>query len=240
MNKINHEYLLSDRFEVAFNRIHDSLKKLINADTDKFTSLVRFGSNHKVVGTYRNELYQYAKLRNALVHERKELGFYIAEPHQEVVVRIEKIAEILSRPNYALSIATKKVICFEYDDQVEKVIRVLKNYPFSQYPIYKNKEYFGIVSSTAIVKWAADHLLNSILDLSDTKIGDILVYEDQQLITFAPKSINIFEVEEIFEKYHQSKRHLEAVIITENGISNEVPLGIITAWDLIELDYTID
>lgn len=99
MNKINHEYLLSDRFEVAFNRIHDSLKKLIDADTDKFTSLVRFGSTHKVVGTYRNELYQYAKLRNALVHERKELGFYIAEPHQEVVVRIEKIAEILSKPN---------------------------------------------------------------------------------------------------------------------------------------------
>jgi hypothetical protein len=36
------------------------------------------------------------------------------------------------------------------------------------------------------------------------------------------------------------KKKLEAVIITENGKKDEAPLGIITPWDLIEIDYTVD
>ncbi|MBM7656256.1 hypothetical protein JOC76_005817 [Neobacillus cucumis] len=51
---------------------------------------------------------------------------------------------------------------------------------------------------------------------------------------------NIFEIENIFEKAYKKKRKIEGVIITENGKIDEVPLGIITAWDLIQIDYTID
>jgi hypothetical protein len=33
----------------------------------------------------------------------------------------------------------------------------------------------------------------------------------------------------------QNKR-LEAVIITESGLQTENPLGIVTSWDLVEID----
>ena len=59
-------------------------------------------------------------------------------------------------------------------------------------------------------------------------------------IEIVSKDINIFEIENIFEKAHKKKRKIEGVIITENGKIDEVPLGIITAWDLIQIDYTID
>ncbi|MGP4081205.1 hypothetical protein ACTWQL_14950 [Pseudalkalibacillus sp. R45] len=98
MMKVAKEYTLSERFEVAFNRIHESLKKMIKINTDKFSALVRHGSKHKVISTFHEELYQYSKLRNALVHDKTKLGFYVAEPHPEVVARIEKIAEILQNP----------------------------------------------------------------------------------------------------------------------------------------------
>ena len=52
--------------------------------------------------------------------------------------------------------------------------------------------------------------------------------------------MNIFDIEELYENAHKEKRDLEIVIITENGLKNEKPLGIITAWDLIEIDYTAD
>ncbi len=88
------ETILSERFESAFNQIHENLKKLVSADTDKFTSLLRYGNHLKSVQAYQDELYQYAKLRNAIVHEKVSPGYYIAEPHEKVVERIEKIAGI--------------------------------------------------------------------------------------------------------------------------------------------------
>jgi hypothetical protein len=43
-------------------------------------------------------------------------------------------------------------------------------------------------------------------------------------------------VEELFEDHHLAHKKLEAVIITENGNMSEKPLGIITSWDLVEID----
>jgi hypothetical protein len=77
-------------------------------------------------------------------------------------------------------------------------------------------------------------------NLANIHVYDILKHEQVQPIHIVPKSVNIFEVENIFGKSHKEKQKLEGVIITENGRSNEAPLGIITAWDLIEIDYTID
>ncbi|WP_180954200.1 hypothetical protein [Bacillus sp. M6-12] len=54
------------------------------------------------------------------------------------------------------------------------------------------------------------------------------------------KNIDIFEAEDLFEKAHKHKQYLSIIIITENGMPHEAPLGLITAWDLIEIDYTAD
>lgn len=232
--------LLSERFEVAFNRIHEVLKKLVRGNTDQFVKLLNFAArNHQVVQLYQDDLYQYAKLRNAMVHDKTALGYYIAEPHKNVVERIEKIAEIFSKPNYALTIASKP-ITYNAGDGILDVIKGLKEYDYSQYPIYDQGVCIGLLRAGTIVKWMADNIANSIVDLADIKVSDILIFEKDHPIAFAPKSINIFEVEQIYERSHMGKHDLELVIITENGKNNEAPLGVVTAWDLIEIDYTAD
>ncbi|WP_421381668.1 CBS domain-containing protein [Bacillus salacetis] len=232
--------ILSERFEAAFNQIHEQLKKLVSARTDRFTSLVRFGMRHKAVETFEDELIQFAKLRNAIVHEKISPGYYIAEPHQEVVERIEKIAGILLKPNYAMSIATKNVIWFDGEDSLEGVIHEMKQCTYSQFPVYKDGLCVGLLTTRGIVNWMAEHIAGSVVNLHNFQVKDILDYEKTRPISHVPKSINIFEVEEIFEEHHQKKLELEAVIITENGLPHETPLGIVTAWDLIEIDYTVD
>ncbi|MGG1559593.1 hypothetical protein ABEH82_16230, partial [Geobacillus thermoleovorans] len=66
------ETKLSERFEAAFNRIHAQLKKIANVThTDAFTSLVHITSKkHALIRSVKEELLQYAKLRNAIVHEK--------------------------------------------------------------------------------------------------------------------------------------------------------------------------
>jgi predicted transcriptional regulator len=233
-------YSLSERYEVAFNQIHDALKKQVKSRSDKFTSLVHAGRHHRVISTYQDELFQYAKLRNALVHEKTELGYYIAEPHTEVVERIEKIARVLTSPNYALTIATKDMIFFQMEESIEDVINGIRTYNYSQYPVYHYGFCVGLLTAKGIVKWLAERMMGSIVDLSHVKIKDVFQNEKEHPLAFASKSSTIFDVEELFERYHQKKLDLEAIIITENGLKDEEPLGIITAWDLIEIDYTAD
>ncbi|MCA1060828.1 CBS domain-containing protein [Rossellomorea aquimaris] len=233
--------LHSERFEVAFNRIHDSLKKLAKKNsTDQFTHLLRLSSHHRIIQAFQDDLFQYAKLRNALVHEKKSIGHYIAEPHHEVVLKIERMANLLEMPNYALTIASKEVIYLETVEKLDEVIRKMKRFPYAQYPVYNGRKCVGLLTTRGIVNWMADHMTRSFVDLSDITISDIFEYEQNHPITFASKALNILEAEDIYKEFHQHKRDLEMIIITENGRNDETPLGVITAWDLIEVDYVMD
>jgi len=242
MKTINKEgQLLSERFEVAFNQVHEALKNIVKIPDDRFIVLLKVGAkNYQIIETYKRDLEQYAKLRNALVHEKMEIGYYIAEPNIKVVEHIEKIAYIFSRPNYALSIATKKVVSFNYDDSIVNVMEAIRDFGYSQYPIYKDNDCIGLLTTGDIVNWMAKHVVNNFVNFSNIKVYDIAKNVDSHPVRFVPKHSNIFDVETIFENAHIEKKDLQGVIITENGISNETPLGFITAWDLIEIDYTVD
>ena len=233
--------ILSERFEVAFNQVHDAMKDIVKINDDRFVVLVKVGAKkYQVIETFKKDLEQYAKLRNAIVHEKMEVGYYIAEPNAKVVEHIEKIANVFNRPNYALSIATKKVLYFDYNDNILKVTEAIRQYNYSKFPIYKNKEFIGLLTAGSIVKWMAQNMVSSSVNLADTHVFDIMKYEKDHPIEFVAKSTNIFDVETIFGKSHKVKKKLEALIITENGKIDEVPLGIITPWDLIDIDYAVD
>lgn len=241
MQQINQTYHLSERFEVAFNQIHEALQSIVKINDNRFKVLLDVGSRkHKMIAHYYDELKQYAKLRNALVHDKRELGFYIAEPHVDVVEQIEKIAAIFTKPNYALSIATKEVISFDCEDPILSILPTIKKYGYAQYPVYKNKACVGLLKTGDIVNWLSDNIRQSIVDLTDVKVWDCIHSVKQHPMIFVPKSIDVFAVEDIFEDKHKEDADLEVVIITENGDRSETPLGMVTAWDLIEIDYTVD
>ena len=237
------QYVLCERFQVAFNQIHEELKKIVKIRDDRFKTLLNIGSrNHQIIKTFNDDLEQYAKLRNALVHDRREMNYYIAEPHIEIVEHIEKIAYIFTRPNYALTIASKKVAYYNYFDHITDVMNGIKEHSYSRYPVYLNNQYKGLLKTGDIMKWMSEHLDSTILDICNITVADVLALDvvKEHPVEFASKTINIFEAEELFEMAHQQNKKLEAVIITENGKPNESPLGLITAWDLIEIDYTVD
>lgn len=229
---------LSERFEVAFNRIHKALSKMVRSvNGNIFSQLVAHGSKrHAIIRSHKDELFQFAKLRNAIVHEKLRTDFYIAEPHREVVERIEEIATLLEKPVTALSISNSPVVYFNYYSSIKDVILSIHKNTYTKFPIYKDGTCIGILTSGAVIKWMAKHLTNDVIDLANIHVGEVIPYETKHLIDFVDKERDIFEVEEMFEKRHAHGKKLEAVIITENGQIDEKPIGIITSWDLIEID----
>jgi CBS domain-containing protein len=233
------EIRYSERFEAAFNRIHKKLQELLtHLPSDRFTLLLREGQKkYALVRTYADELYQYAKLRNALVHEKITTGYYIAEPHKQVVERIEDISRRFERPLYALQIATKPVLHFYEETPLSDILNAINTYAYSRFPIYNaDGTYQWLLTSNCIVRWMARKLIGSQIDVNAVNACDLKATEKTFTVMFSAKSLDIFEMEDIFEKAHLEGIKLEAVIITENGNASEKPLGIVTSWDLVEID----
>ena len=241
MLKIETAATLSQRFEVAFNQIHRWLRtNMKDVPSDKFSLLLsKSAQRHSIMSRCHDELYQYSKLRNAIVHNKYETDFYIAEPHYKVVERIEMIADRLNKPKMALSIATKPVFYYYEDSPLKDVLKILRQFTYSQFPIYHRQEgYKWLLTSDAIVSWMSEHLPGNKEDMNQVILQDLFPYKSKKnkQIIFVEKKANIFDVEDQFEDFHLKNIKLEAVIITENGKTAEKPLGIVTPWDLVEID----
>lgn len=234
-------YTKSERFEIAFNQIHLRLQRIDQSGENRFIALLHTGrERHKVIEKYFNELKQYAKLRNSLVHYKTELGTYIAEPHEEVVERIEDIASIFNKPNYALSIATQPVISFDVNESISQVIAVYTTHRYSQYPVYAEGKCIGLIKMGDVLCWLMDHFDQNERYLREITIASLLTKVKMDELLFVNKSIDVFTIEDLFSERHRKGEELEVVLITENGKKDETPLGIISSWNLIEIDYNIE
>lgn len=228
----------AERFEIAFNQIHTELKKLVNTEvSDHFLELLHKAKNrHASIRKFFDDLKSYAKLRNAIIHEKSRQNFYIAEPHLEVVERIESIAHFLQRPPSALSIASGRVKTYDGFEDVKDFLLDTKNDPYTQFPIYKANKFVFLLTERGLRSFFANTIKGSIIDLSNIKIFALQSYEEERNVIFVSSSQNVFELENIFEERVQNGNKLEAVLITPNGSKEEKPVGIITPWDLIKMD----
>lgn len=230
--------LRSERFEVSYNKIHLELKRLVKNEAPHFQNLVFKGAKRfSVIKTYQEELHQFARLRNAIVHNKYDIGEYIAEPHEKTVEQIEEICRIFTKPNDALTIATKQVIVYDYHAPIAKVIQGVHKHNYSQYPIYNGDICIGLLTAKAIVRWVAKRAAEGKYNHEHIQVKEIFDMDEDHPIEFVSRSANIFDVEEIFAAAHMKKQDLEAIVITETGERNLLPIGVITPWDLIEIDF---
>ncbi|MHC0039763.1 DUF294 nucleotidyltransferase-like/CBS domain-containing protein [Pseudoneobacillus sp. C159] len=227
---------LAERFETAFNRIHKCLINLVrNAKSDAFKELLNSGSAHAIIRTHRQDLSQYAKLRNSLVHEKVRAKFYIAEPHEDIVIHIEKLADLFELPKKALQIASAPVLYYKPETPLKDIIKIIDRLSCSTLPIYDHSGFLWLLTSEGVIRWLSQQPLSNI-SLEGVQVQAVRPYEKPHEVLFRNSEIDIYEVEELFEDYHLAHKKLEAVIITENGVKGEKPLGIITTWDLVEID----
>jgi len=240
--EVNHKEQ-SGKFETAFNRIHKALREMVKeTESDAFVELLYSGyKNHSLIRKYKTDLHQFAKLRNAIVHERVNADFYIAEPHIEVVERIEEICREFEKPQTALSIATSPVFYYYEDAYLKDVLKVINKFDFTRFPVYdKDDKYVALLTSTEIIQWMAKHFSSEVIHFEDVRIKELLTKGKNYFVTFVTEDASLYEIEELFERYHTRGKKLQAVIITETGDRHGKPIGVITPWDLLDSDTAED
>ncbi len=87
--------------------------------------------------------------------------------------------------------------------------------------------------------WLGKKVEDDIFELSSTTIEVVLkesgYYEEKENYRFVGRDTPLFEVLNIFQKAQEEGNPIEAVVITHSGIKREKILGIITEWDLPEV-----
>jgi CBS domain-containing protein len=224
--------LNSDRFLDAFYTIEKYVRRASGADsTDTFTGSVhRSAKADPRVQRYKNTLIEFAQLRNAIVHGPRG-DRVLAEPNEEVVAQIEQIARLLTAPPRVTEFMKRNVVTLQADEPLRRALTTFRDSTFSQIPVYRGKQFAGLLTTTALVRWLAEHLENEAISVDQARVADALPGGEPRHRFLSAKA-SAFDVLDAFERYQRQGKRLRAVLITQNGQPNEGLLGILTAWDL--------
>ncbi|MDF2675518.1 MAG: hypothetical protein K0R09_3790 [Clostridiales bacterium] len=226
----------SDRFLAAFNRIEVYLKE--EGDSSKYESFSRALNkatyNNPMIKNFKEDLEKFSNLRNIIIHEEIRPNFVIAEPHIEVVERIEKIAEMFERPQRVIPNFKREVKKVNLNDNIAVPLRLIRS-GFSQFPVYDNGKFMGLLSDKCIAKWLAHFVDEGIKSISEVNVEEILKFDGSngRNVRFINKNETIYNALSIFSEYRNKNIQVEAILITQSGRADENLLGIITPRDIV-------
>lgn len=235
---VNSKLRNSDRFLLAFNRITQTLRRIVRAkDYIPFYRLVDLAKKKSpLVKKYEDDLRSFADLRNAIVHHRTSQEFVIAEPHTKVVERIEFIDEILARPRLVGQVFRKKVVSFQTTDSLTNVLDIIQERKYTQFPIYDGRDFKGLITTTGITNWLAEATNQQMPLYEMPTLDDIINYEkNRDNYRFVSRYMTIYHAKELFKQGVERGKRYEALLITENGRPHQRLVGIITPLDLMKV-----
>lgn len=228
----------SDRFIVAYNRIDKELVKLTDLPNHfSFSRRIdKAKSKNALIRTYEDDLREFGRLRNAIVHNRTGLQYTIAEPHDKIVEQIEMIEQKLTHPLTVREMFKRKVHTLQANESLAKGLRLVREKKFNQLPIYQKGRFIGLITANGIMNWLADQTQEDISREIPT-LMDVYNHEKRKnTYRFVKSTLSVYDAEEFFKKSILSGNRLEALLITEHGGRDEKLIGIITPLDLLKID----
>jgi len=236
------EKSFAERFINAYNTIDHELR--IQHDFRRsmsYSDMIRRAVvQNYVVRKYEDELIDYGRLRNAIIHKSNE-DYIIAEPHEDVVLQFEKIAKIISAPPKVWNTICKKdVVTVQFDVPLKKVIEIIYTSSFSNLPVYKNGGLIGVANGQKMLNVLGEQVskgkdINEYI--SKAKIEDIInqftngrYYEVMPMDVTVERALNLF----------YENRKLLIIILTKTGSMEEVPLGILTTGDIMDMNSLLE
>lgn len=232
----------AERFIQSYNSIDHTLRAVYGFKrTITFADLIRKAVPlNSVVRKYEDEIIDYGRLRNSIVHKTNP-NYVIAEPHDEVVLEFEKIAKLIQTPPTALEKVCKHpVMICDKTLTVRQLLETMSETGYKNLPIYDGDNLLGVAIGTRLL----DHLGRAIKDgvefdsyIETTPVIDIMSrVNEENYFRVADKNLTI----ERALNYFYLNRKLQIIIITEKGTVSERPLGVVTVADILDMNAVLE
>ncbi|ERJ12097.1 CBS domain-containing protein [Haloplasma contractile] len=193
---------------------------------------------------YRDDLKQFAELRNAIIHNThitdKKDGIAIAEPHDEVIERYRNVLNKIYKPKTAIDICKKlynrDAFIANKETKIITIIKEMYDKTYTCVPVIEKDHLVGVFSENVLISYIAKHETCKIIETSINDIIDLIDVRQHQgeFFVFCKPTETIYDIKQFFLDDKIDDKRLEMVFVTENGKKHEKVLGFITAWDLID------
>lgn len=230
----------AERFLKAYNQLDYTIKNLYNFKRGMpFSDCIRRAVPlNSVIRKFEDELVDYSRLRNAIVHSTQNDDEIIAVPKKEVVEKLEHITKLVCTPPKVYdTVCQKDVLCVESNVSIQKTISLIAKSGYSNIPVIKNDEILGVANGQKILNKIGD-VINDNGDvcsyISQTKIEDIIT--NSNFYAIASKNATISEILDMFNE----NRKLTVILITPNGNYLEMPIGIVTVSDILDINKILE
>lgn len=244
IRKADYKMTNAQQFIEHYSAVERYLRRTYGApgQFDTFLQLITKAEvQHAVIRYYAADLREYGELRNAIVHKRApEDNAIIAEPHSFVVERMRHIRTMIENPLRVGDVMTSPIFTATTDDLVYPTAQKMFQNVYTHVPVYDDKEFKGVLSESAILRWIGQKVRNDQQLHAKHAIGELVQWLDQSGnkfndYEFMPKTMNVLDARRRFEIALDQGRRLGAIFITNTGKNTEKVQGIITAWDLPRL-----
>ncbi|MFQ6752187.1 MAG: CBS domain-containing protein [Clostridia bacterium] len=232
----------AERFITAYNNIDYSLRTIYNFKRSmSFSDVIRRSVVlNSIVRKYEEDLIDFGRLRNAIIHQGNS-KYTIAEPHDDIVDKIEKLAHLISEPPEAIDrIGNKEVITINSDMKIASAIELIYRTGYSNLPTYDGDKLIGILNGRKLITVLGKKIgeqANLQEFVQENTVGDIIheMGEDYYFM-LANESLTVDEAMNCFE----NNRKLLIILITKGGKDNGKPLKIISSADIIDMKKILD
>jgi predicted transcriptional regulator len=155
-------------------------------------------------------------------------------PTLAVAEGLKHCKERLMNPARAVPTFQRTVEIISTHDTLSGVLKIIEERDYSQFPVYEDKRFRGLLTENGVTHWLARHVSQSD---SSVRLGDIQVLqvlqneEERTNHQFVRHDMRVDDVTALFAK----QTLLEAVFVTASGDETENLLGIATRWDILQL-----
>lgn len=229
------------RFIEAYNRLDQGAREIYNIKRSmSFSDMIRQTAGiSPIIRKYKETLIDYARLRNAIVHNNSN-DEIIAEPNEDIVEKLESIARLITTPPRVVdSIAARSVFAVSVETKLSYVLAELYKSGYSVVPVYDKKTLIGVANRKMLLDAIGKCVIDGydIDEFINSPIGkSIKIFDITSHFEVVPASITIDNMLYLF----QQNRKLGVVIITPNGNYDEEAIGVVVASDTIEMQSILD
>ncbi|BDX38698.1 hypothetical protein CYCD_20530 [Tenuifilaceae bacterium CYCD] len=222
----------SEIFIELFSEIEQKLKTICNDEFHStFSDLLRKARGlNAVVNQYASDLKEFAQLRNAIVHTRRE-NFIIAEPHPDVIKEIRHIHTLLNNPPRVSSVMKNNPYFISPENSIVELLTTLSEKGIMRCPVVDKGTIACVITAKTISRWLTSQKQSKV-ELNGSKVSELIPYTEKMDYCIISENIDIISLVGMFKNSIKRGTYIQAVLVTKNGQPNSPLVGIITPSDL--------
>lgn len=192
----------------------------------------------------RAEIELCRRIRNILSHTVEDDGEPVVEPSEGMLERLRAVIEYVKRPVMAINRGTPadRILVAHPNDLALNVMRHMVKNGYSHVPIVEQGRLVGVFSSDSLMLFSARKGLSQVRD--ELRIGqmkDCVGFGDKrdERFLFLPVDATLLAVRKAFERRRERNHRLAVVFLTEDGTVRTPLKALLTSWDVLRDDISL-